>query len=61
MIQWEMWLVFVTGRGGAGFHLVTPPLLRPGINALSLVPAPYDMGPWPAKGRGGILLSPLIS
>jgi len=43
-------LVFVTGRGGAGFHFVPPPLLRPGVNSLPFLPAPYDTGPWPGCG-----------
>ena len=47
-------LVFVTGRGGAGFHFVTPPLLRPGVNSLPFLPAPYDTGPWPGCGAGRV-------
>jgi len=51
-------LVFVTGRGGAGFHFVTPPLLRPGVNALPFLPAPYDTGPWPGCGAGRVFYFP---
>jgi len=51
-------LVFVTGRGGAGFHLVTPPLLRPGVNSLPFLPAPYDTGPWPGCGAGRVFYFP---
>jgi len=43
-------LVFVTGRGGAGFHFVTPPLLWPRVNSLPFLPARYDTGPWPGCG-----------
>jgi len=51
-------LVFVTGRGGAGFHFVTPPLLRPGVNSLPFLPAPYDTGPWPGCGAGRVFYFP---
>jgi len=54
----EAQLVFVTGRGGAGFHFVTPPLLRPGVNSLPFLPAQYDTGPWPGCGRGGYFTFP---
>ena len=51
-------IVFVTGRGGAGFHFVTPPLLRPGVNSLPFLPALYDMGPWPGCGAGRVFYFP---
>ena len=51
-------VVFVTGRGGAGFHFVTPPLLRPGVNSLPFLPAPYDTGPWPGCGAGRVFYFP---
>jgi len=51
-------LVFVTGRGGAGFHFVTPPLLRPGVNSLPFLPAPYDTGHWPGCGAGRVFYFP---
>ena len=51
-------LVFVTGRGRAGFHFVTPPLLRPGVNSLPFLPAPYDTGPWPGCGAGRVFYFP---
>jgi len=51
-------LVFVTGRGGAGFHFVTPPLLRPGVNSLLFLPTPYDTGPWPGCGAGWVFYFP---
>ena len=51
-------LVFVTGRGGAGFHFVTPPLLRPGVNSSPFLPAPYDTGPWPGCGAGRVFYFP---
>jgi len=51
-------IVFVTGRGGAGFHFVTPPVLRPGVNSLLFLPAPYDTGPWPGCGAGRVFYFP---
>ena len=41
----EETLVFITGRGGAGFLIVTPLSLRPGVNILSFLPAPRRTGP----------------
>jgi len=46
------------GRGGAGFHCVTPPLLRPGVNSLPFLPAPYDTGPWLGCGVGWVFYFP---
>ena len=54
----EEGVVFVTGRGGAGFHFVTPLLLRPGVNSLPFLPAPYDKGPWPGCGAGRVFYFP---
>ena len=51
-------VVFVTGRGGVGFHFVTPLLLRPGVNSLPFLPAPYDTGPWPGCGAGLVFYFP---
>ena len=51
-------LVFVTGRGGAGFRFVTPPSLRPGLNTLPLLPAPPYTGPWPGCGAGQVFYLP---
>jgi len=51
-------IVFVTGQGGAGFHFVTPPLLRPGVNSLPFLLAPYDTGPWPGCGAGRVFYFP---
>ena len=51
-------LVFVTGRGGVGFHFVTPPLLWPGVNSLPLLPAQYATGPWPGCGAGRVFYFP---
>jgi len=51
-------VVFVTGRGGASFHFVIPPLLRPGVNSLPFLPAPYDMGPWPGCGARRVFYFP---
>ena len=51
-------VVFVTGRGGAGFHFVTPRLLRPGVNSLPFLPAPYDTAPWPGCGAGRVFYFP---
>jgi len=51
-------VVFVTGRGGAGFHFVTTPLLRPGLSSLPFLPAPYDTGPWPGCGAGRVFYFP---
>ena len=51
LADWSQWswvrrrVVFVTGRGGAGFLIVTPPSLRPGVNILSFLPAPRRTGP----------------
>jgi len=53
-----MQVVFVTERGAAGFHFVTPPLLRPGVNSLPFLPAPYDTGPWPGCGAGRVFYFP---
>jgi len=50
-----MIIVFVTGRGGASFHFVTPLLLQPGVHSMPFFPAPYDMGPWPGYGAGWVL------
>jgi len=55
-LEWSV--VFVTGRGGAGFHFVTPPSLRPGVNSLPFLPAPYDTGPWPGCGAGRVFYFP---
>jgi len=51
-------IVFVTGRGGAGFHFVTLPLLRPRVNSLPFLPAPYDTGPWPGCGAERVFYFP---
>ena len=51
-------IVFVTGRGRAGFHFVTLPLLRPGVNSLPFLPAPYDTEPWPGYGPGRVFYFP---
>jgi len=51
-------VVFITGRGRAGFHFVTPPLLRPGVNSLPFLPAPYDTGPWLGCGAGRVFYFP---
>jgi len=53
-----MAIVFVTGRSGAGFYFVTPPLLRPGVNSLPFLPAPYDTGPWPGYAVGRVFYFP---
>ena len=45
-------VVFVTGRGGAGFHRQAPPLLRGGVYILSLQPAPHGAGPRLGHGEG---------
>ena len=52
------WLVFVTGWGGVGFHFVTLLLLRPEVNSLPFLPAPYDTGPWPGYGAGQVFYFP---
>ena len=39
-------IVFVTGRGGAGFHFGPPPLRWPEVSSLPFLPALYDKGPW---------------
>jgi len=54
----QLVIVFVMGQGGAGFHFVTPPLLRPGVNSLPFLPAPYDTGPWPGCGAGRVFYFP---
>ena len=51
-------VVFVAGRGGAGFHFVTWPLLRPGVNSLPFLPTPYNTGPWPGCGAGRVFYFP---
>jgi len=51
-------LVFVTGQGGAGFHFVTPPLLRPRVNSLPFLPTPYDTGPWRGCRAGPVFYFP---
>jgi len=43
--QLVMIIVFVTGRGGAGFHFVTLPSLQPGVNSMPFFPTRYDTGP----------------
>ena len=54
----KMGVVFVTGRGGAGFHFVTRPLLRPGVNSVLILPARYDRGPRPGCGAGRVFYFP---
>ena len=50
--------MFVTGRCGAGFHFVTPLLLRPGVNSLAFIPPRMTRGPGRAVGRGGYFTFP---
>ena len=50
--------MFVTGRCGAGFHFVTPQLLRPGVNSLPFLPPRMTRGPGQAVGRGVYFTSP---
>jgi len=54
----ESHIVLVTRRGGAGFHFVTPPLLRPRVNSWPFHPAPYDTGPWAGYGAGRVFYFP---
>jgi len=35
-----------------GFHVVTPLLLRPGVDSLRFLTPLDDMGPWPGYGAG---------
>ena len=51
-------IVFGTGRGGAGFHFVTPPLLWPGVNPLPFLAARYDTGPCLGHWAGRVFYFP---
>ena len=52
--------MFVTGRGGAGFLIVTPLSLRPGVNILSFLPPRVEQGPEWATRRGGYFHFPAV-
>jgi len=51
-------IVFVTGRGGAGFLRMAPPSLRLGVKILPLLPAPSSMGPRTGPGAGRVVFFP---
>jgi len=62
-LETELGVVFVTGRGGAGFHSAGPALTRGRGGIFRVIPAPPPPGAYPHSfpGRGPVCYHPFLA